>query len=211
MALRQLGWDGQTILSAGRTDTGTHALGQVIAFDLAWQHPCDALRQALNAHLPVDIAVQDVTIAPEGFHPRYDARARRYRYQVYCQAVRYPLLERYAWRLWPAPEIDRMNEAAALLVGEHNFTAFGTPPRPGGSTRRKIYQAGWSLEPYGMHFDILANAFLYHMVRRVVYIQVQIGLGRVPLDDFRLGLADLKAQMPGLAPAHGLSLEEVLY
>jgi tRNA pseudouridine38-40 synthase len=104
-----------------------------------------------------------------------------------------------------------MNEAAALLVGEHNFTAFGTPPRPGGSTRRKIYQAGWSLEPYGMHFDILANAFLYHMVRRVVYIQVQIGLGRVPLDDFRLGLADLKAQMPGLAPAHGLSLEEVLY
>src|SRR3989337_127644 len=79
-ALRSFGWQGKAILASGRTDTGVHASGQVIAFDLDWAHAPEALRSAINAHLPEDVAVQTVTQAADDFHPRYAAQARRYRF-----------------------------------------------------------------------------------------------------------------------------------
>ena len=82
-ALRRLNWQGQTILSAGRTDSGVHASGHVIAFDLAWPHGLERLARALNAILPEDVAVKEIAIAPADFHPRFDATARCYRYQVF--------------------------------------------------------------------------------------------------------------------------------
>ena len=93
-SLRRIGWDGRTILSAGRTDSGVHAAGQVIAFDLEWKHTLDELQAALNAHLPADIAARSVQPAAGDFHPRYAARMRCYRYRIYCQPVRDPLGER---------------------------------------------------------------------------------------------------------------------
>ena len=104
-ALKQLGWSGEKILAAGRTDTGVHASGQVVAFDLDWQHDEDALLAALNAHLPQDVAVWAVQRAADDFHPRYAARSRCYEYRLFCQPRRHPLLERYAWqRFEPHPE-----------------------------------------------------------------------------------------------------------
>ncbi len=85
-ALRQLGWQGRAILSAGRTDTGVHAAGQVIAFDLDWTHPEKELGRAINANLPQDVAVRSVAPASPDFHPRFDATARRYRYHLFCDA-----------------------------------------------------------------------------------------------------------------------------
>ena len=220
-ALSQLGWEGKSILSAGRTDTGVHAAGQVVAFDLEWNHSNEDLCQALNAYLPLDVAARSVRVAVDGFHPRYSARTRRYSYQLFCQSYRDPLRERYAWRVWPAVSADLLNEAAEILVGDHDYAAFGTSPRPGGSTLRTVWQASWlpwAQEPCqprsdsaGLRFEIVANAFLYHMVRRLVYIQVQVGQGRLELHELASALSIGSLRLTGLAPAQGLVLMEVSY
>ncbi|HZW05020.1 MAG TPA: tRNA pseudouridine synthase A, partial [Anaerolineaceae bacterium] len=89
-ALRRLGWQGRSILSAGRTDTGVHAAGQVIAFDLDWTHSPETLGRAMNAFLPSDVAVKAVRATAPDFHPRFDAVARCYHYRIYCQPARDP-------------------------------------------------------------------------------------------------------------------------
>jgi tRNA pseudouridine38-40 synthase len=210
--LRQLGWQDRTILAAGRTDSGVHAAGQVVAFDLDWAHTPDELRAALNAGLPEDIAVQTIQLAPPGFHPRYDALARRYRYRIYCQAVRHPLRDRYAWRVWPAVTLQNLNAMAALLPGWHDFAGFGRPPRGFGSTNRQVFKAAWQVEGEEMVFEIVANAFLYHMVRRLVYAQVRIAQQRLPADAIQSRLAgEVTDMVQGLAPPYGLVLVEVIY
>ncbi len=212
IALRKIGWQGQAILAAGRTDTGVHAFGQVIAFDLDWMHSPDDLQAALNANLPPDVAARLVKLASPDFHPRYDALARCYRYQLYCQPVRDPLKERYAWRVWPAVDIDRLQEAAKFLAGSHDFAAFGTPPRAGGKTQRNVLRAGWTQEPANLVFEIQANAFLYRMVRRLVSFQVAVGQGGVePLEMQKCLEGGSSSQVKGLAPPQGLTLVEVIY
>ena len=210
-ALRRLGWTERTIYSAGRTDTGVHASGQVIAFDLDWSHSGDALQRAMNAELPGDIAAQSVVTAPPDFHPRYAAAARCYHYHLFCQENRNPLRERYAWRVWPSVELQLLQAAARSLVGEHDFSAFGAPTRPGGATIRSVLQADWHAEENGLTFVVVANAFLYHMVRRLVYLQVQIGQGRLDLSEFQQGVNIARAQTSGLALANGLVLYQVIY
>ena len=111
-ALRQIGWQGRAILAAGRTDTGVHAAGQVVAFDLDWSHGEQALLAALNANLPPDVAAQAAFERRADFHPRYDALSRSYRYSIFCRPLRDPLRERYAWRVWPAPELERLQASA---------------------------------------------------------------------------------------------------
>jgi len=210
--LQALGWDGESILAAGRTDAGVHAAGQVIAFDLDWGHPISDLQNALNATLPEDIAVQALELAAEDFHPRYDALSRRYRYRLICQPQRDPLRERYAWRVWPAPEFERMAQASGQLLGEHDFAAFGTAPREGGTTVRQVYAAEWERQEDEHSFDVTANAFLFHMVRRVVKLLVEIGHGNCQPEIISEYLSGERAGMPqGLAPPQGLSLMEVRY
>ena len=117
-ALSQLSWQGHSILAAGRTDTGVHAKGQVMAFDLDWSHSTDELLRALNAHLPADVSLMSLeTVGPE-FHPRFDALYRRYQYRIFSQPVRDPLQERYAWRVWPPLDLSRLQQAADHLVGD---------------------------------------------------------------------------------------------
>ncbi len=212
-ALRALGWQEEAIRYAGRTDTGVHALGQVVAFDLAWRHGPDALQRALNAHLPQDMAVWSVREAPAGFHPRYHARARRYVYRIHLSPVRHPFYERYTWRVWPPPDWARLQQATALLPGRRDFRALGTPTRENGSTVRTVYHARW----YRLHerewaFDIVADAFLYHMVRRTVALLVAIAQGRMALEDWQQALETPPPQpLQGLAPPQGLYLAAVYY
>jgi tRNA pseudouridine38-40 synthase len=212
-ALQQLGWQGKAILASGRTDTGVHASGQVIAFDLDWAHSPEALRAAINAHLPPDVAVQSVIQAAADFHPRFAAQARRYRYCLFCQPVRHPLRERYAWRVWPPVDPGRLREASAYLYGTHDFAAFGTPPRAGGSTLRSVTRAEWiAISPDEVAFEIVANAFLFRMVRRLTGFQVAIGQGMLEPQAMRECLeSGSKALVKNLAPPHGLTLVEVIY
>lgn len=216
-ALRKIGWQGKCILLAGRTDTGTHASGQVAAFDLDWGHGLNKLQDALNAHLPGDMAVREVKTAADDFHPRFDAASRRYRYRLFCASVRDPLRERYAWRVWPP--VAELTSLAELWPGTHDFAAFGTPPRLGGSTVRTVMSAEWKKQGDEWIFDIQADAFLYRMVRRLIYVQVAVGQARLPVETLARALdnksgvrQEAQGKIPaGLAPASGLTLIEVCY
>ncbi len=210
-ALRRLGWQGRAIMPSGRTDSGVHARGQVISFNLDWKHPDIDLQNALNAFLPADIAVQSVTQVAAEFHPRYDALSRQYRYQLYWQSARDPLRDRFAWRLERKPDIMLMQAAANDLLGEHDFIAFGKALKEGATTTRRIFSADWVEEEDGMSFTIVGNAFLYHMVRRIVYVLVRIGLGDLPVETVRLGLESGSTGIVSLAPARGLTLEAVTF
>ena len=212
VALRKIGWQGQSILAAGRTDTGVHAEGQVVACDLDWSHPVQELQAALNANLPSDVAAHRVRCVRADFHPRYDALTRRYRYRIFCAEGREPLRERYAWRIWPGVTLEALQESARCLPGTHDFAAFGTPPRTGGSTIRNVYQATWRQSDQDLIFEITANAFLYRMVRRIVYVLVAVAQGRLDAARIVESLAGNKLEtVQGLAPPNGLTLVEVTY
>lgn len=211
-ALRRLNWQGRAVLASGRTDSGVHATGQVIAFDLDWSHSLEALGKALNANLPEDVVIRAVEEVDPSFHPRYDAVQRCYRYTVQFSPIRDPLRDRYVWRVWPPCEVDLLHAAARLLPGTHDFAAFGTPPRPGGSTIRTVYQAAWQEREEGLlSFVVIANAFLYHMVRRMVYVQVMVGQRRISLEDLQAAVDHAKPLLPGLALPQGLALQQVFY
>lgn len=210
-ALKQIGWQGRSISMAGRTDSGVHAEGQVVSFSLEWKHGTDTLLRALNAFLPNDIAGQALSVVEDDFHPRFDATARAYRYQLYCHQVRHPVIDRYAWRIWPQPDVKRMNDAAVLMIGEHDFKAFGKALKTGSTTVRRIEKVEWQVTKDGMAMEIEANAFLYHMVRRIVYLLVHIGLGDLDIDIIRQGLETGSTGIVRLAPAQGLSLISVKY
>lgn len=211
LALQKTGWQGRSLLLSGRTDTGVHASGQVAALDLDWVHGSEALQKALNARLPADIVVCAVKEVSARFHPRFDALWRSYRYQIYCQPLRDPLRDRYAWRVWPPMQGDLLQSAARLLPGENDFAAFGSPPRAGGSTVRTVLQSEWRQTDDMWVFTVKANAFLYRMVRRMVYVQVAVGLGRIELDSMQAALDGTDGLPAGLAPPTGLSLVEVQY
>lgn len=210
-ALKLLNWQGQNVLLAGRTDSGVHASGQVIAFDLEWKHGVEALGRALNAKLPADISVWQVKEANPDFHPRFDAVSRTYRYQVYCRETRDPLKERFAWRVYPPVDLGVLQEAAKCFPGRHDFSAFGAPMKPGGNTVRSVYRAEWIQDGGSLWFEIQANAFLYHMVRRTVYLNVAVGQKRLSIADLADAVGQARRLLPGIAPPQGLVLEKIEY
>lgn len=211
-ALQKLNWAGTSILLSGRTDAGVHASGQVACFDLDWKHPAQKLGNALNALLPEDVSVRGVGEVQADFHPRYDAVSRRYRYQIICEPQRNPLKERYAWRVWPEPQFELLQSVGNLFVGVHDFAAFGSPMKPGESTFREVLEVNWNHLGDHLEFEITANAFLYHMVRRLVYVQVKVALGKYQLSEIVQSLQEPNhPHIQGLAPPNGLCLEKVQY
>lgn len=214
-ALGALGWSGRSVLMAGRTDAGVHAAGQVAAFDLDWGHGQEDLLRAINANLPHDMAAQDIRLAAPEFHPRFDARSRSYRYRLFCQPVRDPLRERFAWRIWPELLGKALRAAARMFIGRHDFAAFGSPPRPEGSTVRTVLESSWQSREDEWLYVIRADAFLYRMVRRLVFVQVAVAQGTLSTQTLADTLKDggtvtREGELPsGIAPAQGLTLVRV--
>jgi len=199
------------ILAAGRTDAGVHAEGQVVAFETEWRHPLEALLRALNAGLPPDVAVQAIALTEPDFHPRFDARSRRYRYTIYNQPVRSPLVRRTSLHVARTLDVEAMQSATQRIVGEHDFAAFGRPP-DGNVTVRRVLRAGWRRAHPWVTFDIEANAFLYRMVRSLVGTMIQVGQGRISVQDFEQILASRDRSQSGpSARPQGLCLVEVKY
>jgi tRNA pseudouridine38-40 synthase len=209
--LQELGWQQKALLFAGRTDAGVHASGQVAVFSLDWQHSSVDLINALNARLPGDVSVMEISQAEAEFHPRYDASSRRYRYRLYQLPVRHPMIERYAWRIWPELNAELLAQVAGLFIGRHDFSAFGRAMKKDGSTVREVFTSQWLKTAEGWQYEVEANAFLYHMVRRLVYVQVQYARTRLLLTDIENALQNGRPLKPGLAPAQGLSLIHVKY
>lgn len=211
-AIKTLGWTGKSILFSGRTDKGVHAEGQEIAFDLDWSHNEKDLVKAINDNLPSDVAAVTAEKVSETFHPRFNASKRCYRYQIYTSFVRNPLLDRFYWRVWPRPNLIKLKKAALVILGKHDFRNFGKPPDEGATTIRTIEKSEWNLSDDGfLTYRIISEAFLYHMVRRIVFLLVRVAQGRIAQSDLADGIKDSKVLPAGIAPANGLFLERVIY
>jgi len=217
-ALNKIGQPGVTVLGSGRTDAGVHAAGQVIAFDAEWRHSLADLQRALNAVLPDDIVVLDIAEAAQHFNPRYDARSRVYVYTIYNAPVRHPLYRRYALHVAEPLDVAAMNAAAAGLVGEHDFAAFGLPTT-GHVTVRQMMRAECRVELLSPDEDrrlvlveLEANGFLYRMARSIVGTLLAVGRGTFAPSQVRAVLEsrDRSCAEPP-APPHGLCLMRVNY
>jgi len=199
------------VVGSGRTDAGVHARGQVIATYAPWRHSLPDLQRALNAVLPGDLAVLDVGYAEQGWHPRFSARSRRYRYTVLNRPLRSPLERRYSHLVTKPLDLAKMEGAAAALIGEHDFASFGRPTQ-GESTVRRIISAHWQGEGETYTFDVVGNAFLRSMVRSVVGTLLQVGMGLWPVEQVAAVLeARDRARAAPPAPACGLCLMHVEY
>jgi tRNA pseudouridine38-40 synthase len=200
------------VVGAGRTDAGVHATGQVAHFDTSWLRPPEVLGRALNAVLPPDVAVHGVMRVPTHFHARYSALARRYRYSVWMAPVRSPLLRRSTVHAPRPLAPEPMRRAAALLLGEHDFGGFGSPSSPGGATVRRLDRLEIAAEGARLTFDLEANAFLRHQVRRTVGLLLDIGWGRLDVEAVQRVLERSPgAPVARRAPARGLLLVAVRY
>ncbi len=203
-----------TVVAAGRTDTGVHALGQVVAFNLEWRHGPEVLVRAINANLPPAVAVREAQECGAEFHPRYSAQGRRYRYQIYQAPTRSPLRQRFAWQVWPRLDAEALKQASAHLTGRKDFGAFGTAPDEGGHTVREVREARWEVSEGGevLDFYINADAFLYRMVRSIVGTLKRVGAGELTPAQFGGIVASAeRSQGNFIAPPNGLCLLEVIY
>lgn len=210
-ALKTVTGQSVRVIGAGRTDSGVHATGQVIAFKVAWRHGCEALQRALNATLTEAVAVREVQEAAEGFHPRFSARRRAYEYTIYSGPVRRPLCRSWTWHVSQALDVSLMNQAASTIVGRHDFATFGQPPQ-GDNTEREVYLARWQQTEELLRFEIEANAFLYRMVRSLVGSMKAVGEGRWTVTEFVAALAERdRSQAAQTAPPQGLCLTAVYY
>jgi tRNA pseudouridine38-40 synthase len=212
-ALAQLLQHEVRLHGASRTDAGVHARGQVAAFDTERTIPTRGIRRGLNSLLPRTIAVRDASDAPAGFHPRYLATGKHYRYLVLARPDRSPRLLTRAWHR-PLPlNLDAARAGAAQLVGEHDFSAFRAVGCVAKHAIRRLdrIDIGY-LEPEVVAFDIEGNAFLRNMVRILVGTLVDVAeatLAAAQVADILASKARVKAGQT--APAHGLELMAVRY
>ncbi len=211
-SLQQLTQRKTRVVGAGRTDAGVHASGQVISFRTTWKHSLSDLERAMNAVLPSGIAVGDMSEVPAGFHARFSAKGRRYRYVVLNRPLRSPLRERYASHEPEPLNLALMSKAASYLIGQHDFAAFGNSPN-GGQTVRCVRWAQWQQTgKMVFRFEIEADAFLRKMVRTLVSTMLEVGKGwRTPESCGSILASCDRSQAAPPAAACGLCLFEVLY
>ena len=195
------------IAGAGRTDTGVHAIGQVMSFRTASALDGAKLGRGVNALLPWDIAVSALEPCGEQFHARHSATGRTYEYRLRIGPVRDPL-ERWGYHHPAALRLDAMREASAALVGRIDFGAFAI----GEGGVRAVRKAEWTREGELLRFEIEADAFLRGMVRAIVGTLLWVGRGKIGVEGFgEIVRSKDRAQAGPSAPARGLCLTEVTY
>jgi tRNA pseudouridine38-40 synthase len=199
-----------TIEGAGRTDAGVHARGQTVSFTWGGTLPARALAPLLHRRLPPDVRVRAVGEAPQGFSARRSAVARRYAYRLLHRED--VLLERFAWHPQRRLDPDRLARATRVLEGEHDCSSFqssGSTPR---DPRCRVTRASWTAEDRMLRFDVIADHFLYRMVRNIVGTAMTAAQSADPAGAMGEILAARDRRRAGFAaPARGLTLEAVFY
>jgi tRNA pseudouridine38-40 synthase len=202
-----------TVHGAGRTDAGVHALAQVASAAVHCRHETGALRRGLNAALPGDVRVTAVEDAAAGFHARFSARRKTYRYVIRTTPVASPFDRAFCWHLPAALDTSAMRQAAAALVGTHDFAAFRSAGGEVDTTVRTITRSQLTCDTAGLvSYEIEGDGFLRHMVRAVVGTLVEIGRGwRDPASMEGVIAGRRRADAGATAPPHGLFLVRVDY
>jgi len=201
-----------TVVAAGRTDAGVHARGQAAHLELDAAVESISLIHGTNHHLPGDVRVLAADRVRDGFHARKSARAKEYRYRVRCTRVLSPLEAPFVVPVRHLLDVDRLRSATRAIVGEHDFSAFALAGGAHSQPRRRIFAADWLQEGEALEFRVVGDGFLRGMVRSLVGTLLEVGRGRRAIGDFSDLLAGAPRASSGpTAPAHGLTLERVLY
>ena len=202
-----------SVFVSGRTDSGVHALGQVIAFDHETNRPLKAFVQGLNSLMPDDVAVLKAEEVPADFDPRRWARGKVYRYRISNRPVRSPLRRFTHWEIFKPLDVDAMRVAAKALLGRHDFSAFRAADCQAAHAVREIFAVDIEGDGGGdISIRVHGSAFLKHMVRNLVGTLFEVGRGAEKPEWVAEVLAARDRTRSGqTAPAHGLCLETVFY
>ncbi len=204
------------VTGSGRTDAGVHAAGQTCHFDGEFTVPPEKMPDCLNRFLPPDIRVLEGKAATTGFDCNRSAKRKTYRYSLYVASREMPLKERYATRVETAPCLERLQQAAALFEGEHDFKAFCASGSSVKTTVRTVYSVRVEdSETYGgrdIHVYVTGNGFLYNMVRTMVGELLDIANGRKSKESLMRAYQTGERELLGKTmPAKGLTLMSVEY
>lgn len=200
------------VIGASRTDSGVHALGNVAVFDTDTRIPAEKICLALNARLPEDIIVQSSVQVPDNFHPRKCVSEKTYEYKILCRDKPLPHMRLNTYFIRRRPDIEKMREAASLLIGEHDFKGFCSIKTQAETTVRTVYSIevtdtdlheGGSL----ITIRVTGSGFLYNMVRIIAGTLLEAGLGRRDIETINQAVETGKRTLAGpTAPANGLTL-----
>jgi tRNA pseudouridine38-40 synthase len=215
-----------TVRAAGRTDAGVHAEAQIVAFDTERLLQPRRWLLAINRYLPPDAAVQDAVACEPGYHPRFDALEKTYRYLFHLGLGRDPLLRHRAWHLaragvralpgqLSALDLDAMQKTSSVLVGTHDFRAFRAADDQRENSRRTLHRVelipAWHGRPELLALEVQGSAFMKNMVRILAGTLIAVGRGRMTCDEI-VGLLSptaTRSRLSETAPAHGLTLVQV--
>lgn len=200
------------VIGASRTDSGVHALGNVAVFDTITKIPAEKICFALNQRLPEDITIQASEEVPLDFHPRFCNSTKTYEYQILNRRFDIPVLRLYTHFVYMPLDLEKMQKAAAYLVGKHDFKSFCSSRTQVKDTVREIYNLDLWKEGEIIKIRISGNGFLYNMVRIIVGTLIKVGLGVYPPEHVKEILEAKDRNVAGpKAPAKGLTLIEIAY
>ena len=198
------------IMGAGRTDAGVHAKGQVAHFDSKSNLNLKEIKRSLNGLLPVDIRIKDCKEEAEDFHARYSAKERKYSYYISNDPT--AIFRLYCWQLNYNFDLIQMEKAANKIKGKHNFKSFCRNISEVSHHFCTINSISWIKKESIFKFEVTADRFLHGMVRALVGTFVDIGMGKITIDDFlRILEAKDRTKASQAAPAKGLFLEQIIY
>lgn len=202
-----------SLVGAGRTDAGVHAWGQVANFKTTSELPTAKMEAALQALLPRDILIRQVSEVETDFHARYSSRAKIYDYLIFDKTLGNPFLRHYVWLIREPIDCELIKAGLSLLKGEQNLSSFKSQGSDVSSSVRTIYQADLlPLPRIGYKLRFKADGFLRHMVRNIVGTLIRVGSGRISIEEFKEIIHSKDRSRAGeMAPAHGLFLRKVLY